>query len=363
MPLLNPKISLPAFALLLCTAAKAQFVATPDQTAQSLLDHLTGLNVTATNATLNCSPTANAVFTYSGSVLPLATGITLCTCEATGIGQPSTAEAVNALPVMSPGDSTLTELVVGMPTKDACVLECDIVTDYNILYLNYSFASEEYPEWNCNIFNDGFGFFITGPEFPTPTNFAKVPGTNIPTAINSINNGTNPNMSTHCSDMGPGSPFTQYYIDNATGTDIVFDGMTTLIEAFAVVNAGTTYHLKFAVANSIDGQYQSGVLMKGSSLSSREGDEASVLTVGENRKTTIYPNPVRDFLSVHISAELGSKMITATVTNVTGQNVFTYSGKGSGLTEYLQTKQISAGLYSMDLRADGYHQVLRFQKL
>jgi hypothetical protein len=338
-------------------SAQAQYAVTSNQTAQDILDYLTGLNVTTTNAVLTCDTGSNGIFTYGGTVLPMGDGVVLGTSNVNEYGQPGWGSL--SFGPSTPGDPTLSN-TIGTTTNDACVLECDVVADYDTLYLNYSFASEEYPEWNCSVFNDGFGFYITGPGFPTPTNFAIVPNTNIITAINSVNDATNPGP--YCTNMGPGSPFSQYYIDNATGTDLAFDGMTSLIEAFIVVNTGTSYHLKFVVANATDHIFQSGVFMQGGSLSSKDASVTKVNQVTKTGKTIIYPNPVKDHITVKLPIELDNETITATVTNVMGQNVFTYSGKGSGLNNYLKIKQLSAGSYIMYMKADGYHQVLRFQK-
>src|SRR5690606_9884909 len=104
------------------------------------------------------------------------------------------------------------------------------------LRFNYAFASEEYPEWACSGFNDVFAFILTGPGIANPlNNIALVPGTNIPVAINSINQapiGTSHPIS-NCNNMGPGSPYTNLYIDNLgqNGQTVTSDGFTVKLEA------------------------------------------------------------------------------------------------------------------------------------
>ncbi len=346
---------------LCATKANAQLTATANNVALDLITELTGLNVTVTNATLTCPTGESGMFTYGGSVLPISDGIILSTCDVTAIA--GSAVVFLSAGASGPGDPTLST-VVGAPTYNACALECDVVADYDTLYLNYSFASEEYPEYNCSVFNDVFGFFITGPGFPTDTNFAIVPNTTIPTAINSVNDGTTTNNLANCTNMGPGSPFTQYYIDNLAGTEIAFDGMTTKIEAFIEVTTGVPYHLKFVVANTSDNGWQSGVFMEGGSLASKNAAVTKVANVNKEGKTLIYPNPFKDDMSVTLPENMMNKTVDVLVVNSVGQNVYHYNGVGGGLNESIRNKAkvLNAGIYTMTIQSEGYEQVVKFQK-
>lgn len=294
-------------------------------------------------------------------MLPIADGIILSTCDVLEIAGPATLLLNSG--TTGPGDPTLSN-VIGFPTYNACALECDVVADYDTLYLNYSFASDEYPEWNCSQFNDVFGFFITGPGFPNDTNFAIVPNTTIPTAINSVNDGTTTNNMANCTDMGPGSPFTQYYIDNLSGTDIAFDGMTAKIEAFIEVTTGVSYHLKFVVANTSDNAWQSGVFLEGGSLSSKDAAVTNVTKLNKNGRTLIYPNPFKDDMSVTLPENLLNKTVDVMVLNSVGQNVYHYNGIGGGLNESIRNKAkvLNQGIYTMTIRSEEYEQVVKFQK-
>lgn len=360
MKTFNSKLLLAAVTCCMsATTTNAQLTTTSNQTALDLITELTGLNVTVSNATLTCGANENGIFTYGGSVLPVSDGIMLATCDVADVAQP--ANIFLPAGVGGPGDPTLSN-IIGAPTLAACALECDVIAVYDTLYLNYTFASEEYPEYNCSIFNDVFGFFITGPGFPTDTNFAIVPNTTIPTAINSVNDGTNTNI--NCTDMGPGSPFTQYYIDNVSGTDIAFDGMTTKIEAFIVVTTGVSYHLKFVVANTSDNGWQSGVFLEGGSLASKNASTTKVAGVNNKGKTLVYPNPFKDDMSVTLPENLMNKTVDVMVVNSVGQNVYHYNGIGGGLNESIKNKAkvLNTGIYTMTIQSEEYNQVVKFQK-
>src|SRR5690606_2561419 len=157
-------------------------------------------------------------------------------------------------------------------SNDACVLEFDFVPAGDTIRFNYVFGSEEYSEYDCSDFVDFFGFFISGSGFsPEINNIATIPGTSIPVAINSINGNSFPEGTNNpCTEMGDGSPFNQYYVDNLAngGEQITYDGFTTVMTAMAAVIPCDTYHLKLAIADAGDAGFDSGVFLKAGSLNS-----------------------------------------------------------------------------------------------
>ncbi|MEN8224377.1 MAG: choice-of-anchor L domain-containing protein [Bacteroidota bacterium] len=161
-----------------------------------------------------------------------------------------------------PGDPTLTQ-VSGFNTNDASVLEFDFVPTADTLRFKYVFGSEEYPEYVYS-FNDSFGFFVSGPKPNGLGNYvdynvALVPGTNLPVTINNVNNGT--------SNTGP-CVNCAYYVNNSTGTTIVYDAFTTVLTATLVVIPCEQYHIKLAIADAVDAIYDSGVFLEANSFSS-----------------------------------------------------------------------------------------------
>ncbi|HNW99126.1 MAG TPA: choice-of-anchor L domain-containing protein [Bacteroidales bacterium] len=166
----------------------------------------------------------------------------------------------------------LEALVSGAVTYDASILEFDLVPVGNVLEFQYVFASEEYPEYVCSVYNDVFGFFINGTD-PAGGNYvskniAIVPGTTLPVAINTINNGITGMNGTadNCTSLD----YASIYVDNETlnGQSIVFDGFTTVLTAQIFVVPGSSYHLKMAIADVSDGIYDSGIFLKTKSMKS-----------------------------------------------------------------------------------------------
>lgn len=283
--------------------------------AQELVQYLTGTGVTVFNPQLNgtCPTTARGKFNFFGpNDLGIDSGIVL-TCGRVVTSSSNGPYGVNgqvgwfantAFPAGSsptgwaPGDPSLDSLLsqsgATSTTNDACVLEFDFVPAGDTIKFDYVFGSEEYPEYDCTQFNDVFGFFIHGPGFPAGiNNIANIPGTTIPVAINTINGNSFPEGTINpCTEMGTGSPFNQYYVDNLAnnGQQITYDGFTTVLTAVAAVIPCDTYHLKLAIADAGDGSYDSGVFLKAGSLNSTG---IVVKTFGGAGLETPYTNTVR----------------------------------------------------------------------
>ena len=249
----------------------AQITIVPGVTATALANKLAGPGVLVLNATLTCS--SNAYGTFAGtSTLSFDSGIVLTSGQAntTGLatGANGPASGFASTSNGTAGDAMLTALA-GQPTEDACILNFDFRPIGDTVKFDYAFGSEEYTDFTCSDFNDVFGFFITGPGYGAATNLAKVPGTNIPVCINSVNCGATGGYTTStCNALGAGSPFCTYYINNSVGTTITYDGLTTTLTAIAHVTPCDTYHLKIGVADAFDDILDSGVFLKAGSLTS-----------------------------------------------------------------------------------------------
>ncbi len=135
---------------------------------------------------------------------------------------------------------------------DAAILEFDLVPSTNQLTFRFVFGSEEYPEYVTNLYNDGFGILLSGPGIAGNQNIATLPGTATPVNIGNVNAGAN----------------SGYYVNNAGGSTIQYDGFTTVITATKTVQACQTYHIQFVVFDELDGIYDSGVFIEEGSLSS-----------------------------------------------------------------------------------------------
>jgi hypothetical protein len=149
------------------------------------------------------------------------------------------------------GDPDLTA-ISGGSTNDANVLEFEFVPNFDELFIEFVFGSEEYNEYVFS-FNDVFAFFLNG------TNIALVPGSGDPVSIDNINlfNNTTYYKNNDYDDFAPG-PFP--YCNE-------MDGFTTVLVASGAVNAGNTNTIKLAIADALDNALDSYVFIKAEGFS------------------------------------------------------------------------------------------------
>ena len=182
--------------------------------------------------------------------------------------------------------------------NNVTILEFDFVAESETVAFNYVFGSMEYTSYTCSIFNDIFGFFLSGPGISGPysndaVNLAYVPDpnnpggyTNTPVAVNTINAGELTN-DPDCNDIDPDfESYNIYWIDNDySGTgwqgvneppqpEFTVQGITgftvPLTAEYNGLICGETYHIKLAIADASDGALNSVVFLEANSFASPE---------------------------------------------------------------------------------------------
>ena len=271
-------------ALSLCTTliGHAQLLLNGTLTAEQLVQNtLLGTGVTVSNVTFNNLPgnlTNPQVGFFDGSatVLAMDSGLVLCTGGITVAPGPNNSGSMQVEVL----DNFLADDDLDNVAADMCMdiasLEFDFVPTGDSISFSYSFASEEYLEWVNLGYNDAFGFFLSGPGIFGPfqddaVNLAVVPGTFSYVSVNTINDAVN---SAYYQDNGDGSqaPYSTdpYYIQ--------FDGFTVNLKASAAVQCGQTYHIKMAIGDVGDPNWDSGVFIQGGTFSSTGGVGISIAT-------------------------------------------------------------------------------------
>ena len=153
---------------------------------------------------------------------------------------------------------------------DVARYEIKFIPAADTLRFRYVFASEEYPQFNCSVFNDIFGFFISGPNPDGGTynaeNIALVPEltdptgltfTNLPVTIENVHSTTGPSC--------PGS-FEEYYNDN-TGSDfLAYGAYLDVFTAQAIVIPCQEYVMQLKIADVGDPNYDSSVFLEAKSF-------------------------------------------------------------------------------------------------
>ncbi|GIV35192.1 MAG: hypothetical protein KatS3mg031_2727 [Chitinophagales bacterium] len=251
---------------------------------QLVKDVLLGSCVEAFNITYTGMPQAIGYF-YNADALGIKNGVLLTSGNIDLAPGPNTVSDATEGWGM-PGDADLDQLfgLSQNPSEDAAVLEFDFVAFNDTVTFEYIFASEEYPEFVCDIYNDAFAFLVTGPGYSPNTNIALIPGTSIPVAINSVNSGSPaPNqLPSGCISLANSA----YYVSNTFGTVTEYDGYTVTLTATMVVVPCDTYHIKIVIADVGDDLYDSGVFLKAKSFTS--GSNVSLLATDSSGTKNIY---------------------------------------------------------------------------
>ncbi len=153
---------------------------------------------------------------------------------------------------------------------DVKTLEFDFIPASDTVQFKYIFASEEYPNFNCSVYNDAFAFFVSGPGIDGPfeddaINIALVPGTNQAVCIANIHDATG----------GGGCPAAhpEFYVNNDNAftnplpaPDCEYNGFTTSLTATMVVQPCQVYHIKLCIGNGSDHALRSAVFIEAGSF-------------------------------------------------------------------------------------------------
>ncbi len=254
---------------------------TAGNTAAELAAKIQGKGITITNPVIRRGGSqATAIFSngVTGANLAIDEGIYLGGMFAdTAFTLNTSGSTSNNFPDITPDPDLVA--IDARATNDTVVFEFDVTLESNVklLLINYQFASDEYNEYVGSIYNDAFGFFISGGDLPAGTtyNIARVVDPQVftdivtlqnfpPVTVNNVNNGTRGSQ-----DSGQPADLTnsQYFIDNTVNpnpVNVEFDGLTVGLNAtLDNLTGGMTYHVKMALADVGDSLWDTGVFVNG----------------------------------------------------------------------------------------------------
>ncbi|QBY01698.1 Hint domain-containing protein [Rhodophyticola sp. CCM32] len=133
--------------------------------------------------------------------------------------------------------------VAGNNTYDASFLDVDFIPDSDLLSMQFTFASEEYPEYAGSVFNDVVAVWINGELVASPV--FEV------TQINSVNQTENETL----------------FIDNTDDEyNTEMDGFTVTLRLLIPVNEGEENNIRIGIADVQDSSYDSALLIAGDSI-------------------------------------------------------------------------------------------------
>ncbi len=314
-----------ALLALLSTPASAQFLDAvsgelpPYNNPTDLLrDHLLGTGIEILDVQFDGDTAAVGYFTGGNASIGLERGLIMSTGHAsTSAGsygaQETGSDFANTDNQIDLNDNMLAALTTG-PLNDLVRYRITFRASSDSIRFRYVFASEEYPEFACSVYNDVFGFFLEGPGYPAPVNIARIPGSNLPVAINNIHfeNPNDPN----CFYFNG-----QYYNDNNEyANQPTYDGFLDVFTAEAAVQPCGVYVMTLAIADVSDGVYDSAVFLEANSF----GGEVDVAASFEPGDAVLPENAVGDTVSISLSG-IPQVLLPLTVTlGGTAQNGVDY---------------------------------------
>jgi len=202
---------------------------------------------------------------------------------------------------------------------DAVVLEFDLIALRDSVEFTYVFASEEYPEYVDKGVNDVFGFFINeiGGRGVRPLNIARLPGTNQKVTIDNVNHRRNEEFFLR-SDYLSAHDNTFWEQNKAMmmrARIFEYDGFTIPLKAVAHLKQGKKYHLKLAIADVGDRYFDSAVLIKAKSLSSKGPriEKADSIVMEEVKKTMKFSNQVSFDENLNFSLQINFDINDASI--------------------------------------------------
>ncbi|PHS10477.1 MAG: hypothetical protein COA88_01675 [Kordia sp.] len=258
-------------------------------------------------------------FTHSGSNFPMNKGIILSTGAATQSQGPSADvfslsgfEVDGSTPSWA-GDADIktildTRFGDNEPTTDATTVEFDFTPFTNNFSFQYLFASEEYEisNYECESYQDGFAFLVSGPGITPDAEFAGNPPATqwrnialLPDGVTPVSAGTVHNNIVDCSPAQNPSLYVSNFDANGPTSPIAYNGRTIVFTASQDIQAGQTYRMKLVIADRTDAAEDSavfllagsfnagGAISLGDDISICEG-ESTVLTVNSSFSNATY---------------------------------------------------------------------------
>jgi len=266
------RILLSAFTSLSLLCASGQLQVYPSGNINSAMPSmLGGANVSIDTVSYLFDLNQIGLFRDSTASIGLDSGVVMSTGYYFGVLGP------NTVPNSTVGGSMLGNLdpdisYMSLPPVtiigDPAILNIDLVPWGDTLSVRYVFGSEEYDEYVCSNWDDRVGMFLSGPGITGPflnnaMNIATLPISGLPVTVNTTNRGTyGTNGFLATCDLNPGwLQDTIYYLNNDFFWGTQLDGYTVVLTAHAIVTPGAPYHLKIAIADLNDMNYDSAVFL------------------------------------------------------------------------------------------------------
>ena len=195
---------------------------------------------------------------------------------------------------------------------DTTLLEFDLIPESDKIELEYCFASEEYPEYINNQYNDIFVFLISSPSSENfRTKNLAILDDKTPVSVNNINHRNNKNL--YLSNVPWQKVNMKIYDKQRSLIElsyyIQYDGLTKTLKATANVNPNQKYHFKIGITDISDNAYDSAVFIKAHSLKSVSRIPTSPLKSSSELRNRLFGINDNENISISVNFGLDSSNI------------------------------------------------------
>lgn len=235
-----------------------------------------GPGVTVNSANFIGDPRSSGIFSDGDSVAPgltpsdegviLSTGFVRNATQSNGDPNRSTGTSSNTFGRNNDADFNN---AAGAQTFDASILDINFTPTTDFITMQFTFGSEEYPEFSGSQFNDIFGVWVNG-------NLVTSPTVNV-TQINSVNQTENANL----------------FVNNVNDDfNTEFDGFTVTLSLLIPVNINQPNDLRVGIADVADSAFDSAVFIAADSLQGEfiAGDDSVTHLEGLNSVLDVLAN-------------------------------------------------------------------------
>ena len=314
--------------------ASSQLITGGNNPADFIASALSSDNVSISNVNYTGYYGAVCYFMANTQNMPFHSGLLMTTGHSNVAPGPND-ESNAGVDNNTPGYAPLTS-IVNAPTYNSAVISFDVIPYGDTLRIRYVFGSEEYPEYVCSQFGDGFAIYISGPGIPGSQNIARLPN-GVPITLNNVNGGNPGGTGSGISACGATNP--QYFVDNGNGnqtpynssnTYLQFDGLTVPLTAKSAVVPGQTYQIILAIADAGDGIFDSGAFIEEGGITASTGENnldnfVNVLYNPMDQRATIQITEYQDNLVCSIIDLSGKVMQQFKITETTTIDLSDYS--------------------------------------
>ena len=288
----------------------AELTYNTNATAVQMANEIFGNGATVVGATYSGSGYSSAIYSNGDSLAPGATpsdtGVILSTgrvrdfTNSSGQENQSTNTSTNS---GGQNNNAAFNAAAGTNTYDASILTVDFIPTTDVFSIQFTYSSEEYPEYVNSIYNDLVGVWVNG-------NFVDLAVGSGQSNIGNINGGNNQNL----------------FVDNANDTyNTEMDGFTVTLTLTLHVTPNVVNTIRIGIADVGDSNYDSNLLIAGDSI------QNDVLLSDDEYDVVQNGTPTLDILSNDVDSSGGTLTITHinnvavvagdTVTLSTGQQV------------------------------------------